>query len=271
MVGVCSIPPVVYNLSAVEYGTQCYCGIRVLSPSAVVPLSDCSAMMCPGNNSQSCGDSDRMLVHAYTCTGNVSRTPRFHGCLTPRSAAFPYCDINLTYAQRIAWLIGNLTIDEKIAILAPNPALGDACAGHNAGVPRLDIPDWSWLTETNSQVSAGCIIDGVCPTTFVGNLGMAASFNRTNWLRKGQVMGTEMRAFNNMRWHRGSATDYVTLTGFGPNINILRDPRFGRISELPGEDPYLNGHFAASMVSGMQQRDNRGRLQMLAYLKHFTA
>jgi hypothetical protein len=60
-----------------------------------------------------------------------------------------------------------------------------------------------------------------------GPLGMAASFNRTNWRLKGQVFGTEMRAFNNARWPRFSydATDFIALTGYGPNINIARDPR----------------------------------------------
>jgi len=56
-------------------------------------------------------------------------------------------------------------------------------------------------------------------------------------------MGHEMRAFHNLAWHRGNAGDLLGLTGFGPNINIARDPRFGRSSELPGEDPFLNGHY----------------------------
>ena len=52
---------------------------------------------------------------------------------------------------------------------------------------------------------------------------------------------------------------------------MARDPRFGRTSELPGEDPFLNGHYAAQMVGGMQEPDARGHPKMLAYLKHFTA
>ena len=80
-----------------------------------------------------------------------------------------------------------------------------------------------------------------------------------------------MRAFNNLAWHRGNANDKIALTGFGPNINIARDPRFGRASELPGEDPTLNGKYAASMVQGMQQLDSAGHPKMIAYLKHYTA
>ena len=82
-----------------------------------------------------------------------------------------------------------------------------------------------------------------CVTFLVnaGPLGLAASFNRTLWESKGRVMGTETRALSNAGWHRGEPTDFVTLTGLGPNINVLRDPRFGRASELAGEDPFLAG------------------------------
>lgn len=85
-------------------------------------------------------------------------------------------------------------------------------------------------------------------------------------------MGIEMRAFSNADWSRGTAPeDLIALTGYGPNINIARDPRFGRTSELPGEDPFLNGHYAKHMVQGMQTEDSYGHPLMLSYLKHFTA
>jgi beta-D-xylosidase 4 len=94
---------------------------------------------------------------------------------------------------------------------------------------------------------------------------MAASFNRTNWQLKGQVFGREMRAFNNARWSRFDITsqDHIGITGYGPNINIARDPRFGRTSELPGEDPFLNGHYASHMVQGMQHQDRNGHPAMV--------
>ena len=103
---------------------------------------------------------------------------------------------------------------------------------------------------------------------------MAASFNRSLWEAKGKVLGAEMRAYNNLHWHRdagGTTSERIGLTGFGPNINIARDPRFGRTSELPGEDPLLNGMYAAAMVKGMQTHDQAGYPMMLAYVKHFTA
>ena len=97
--------------------------------------------------------------------------------------------------------------------------------------------------ETNTNVAAKCYpgTKYACPTTFIGPMGMGASFNRTSWYLKGGVLGSEMRAFHNLAWHRGNPENKIGLTGFGPNINIARDPRFGRNSELPGEDPFHNG------------------------------
>ncbi len=67
-------------------------------------------------------------------------------------------------------------------------------------------------------------------------------------------MSTEMRALNNYAWYRATGDEpkaKIGLTGFGPNINIARDPRFGRISELPGEDPYHIGEYAINFVKGL--------------------
>ena len=61
------------------------------------------------------------------------------------------------------------------------------------------------------------------------------------------------------------------LTFFAPNINIVRDPRFGRNSELPSEDPFLNGHYSVAMSGGFTERDAAGHPLALLYLKHFTA
>jgi beta-glucosidase-like glycosyl hydrolase len=93
------------------------------------------------------------------------------------------------------------------------------------------------------------------------------------WLLAGYVLGTEQRALSNIgasRFHQDHKNP-VCLTAFGPNINIVRDPRFGRNSELASEDPFLSGTYAAQMVSGMQQRDEKGYKKTTAYLKHYTA
>ena len=63
----------------------------------------------------------------------------------------------------------------------------------------------------------------------------------------------------------------MSSSRFGPNINIARDPRFGRNSELPGEDPLLSGTYATHLLRGMQEEDPNGHPKMIAYLKHLTA
>merc|ERR1719235_2683551 len=99
---------------------------------------------------------------------------------------------------------------------------------------------------------------------------MGATFNRTAWQLKGKVLSTEVRAFQNNGGKRGLGKP-TGLAAYGPNINIVRDPRFGRNSELPGEDPFLSGSYAVEMVKAMQETDEAGYPRMVASLKHFIA
>eukprot|EP01065_Artemidia_motanka_P046983 TRINITY_DN7245_c0_g1_i1.p1 TRINITY_DN7245_c0_g1~~TRINITY_DN7245_c0_g1_i1.p1 ORF type:complete len:747 (+),score=212.76 TRINITY_DN7245_c0_g1_i1:53-2293(+) len=201
-------------------------------------------------------------------------TPNYQACTSTESQKLPFCNSSLSIDSRLDDLLSRLTLDEKINMIAPQPLLGSTCNDHTKGVERLGVPQYMWLTETNTGVNSACLGQNKCTTTFPGPLGLGSAFNRTLWRAKGTVMGTEMRAFTNAHWHRdaGSASKaLIGITGYGPNINILRDPRFGRSSELPGEDPFLSGHYASEMVQGMQEKDAKGHLKMVAYLKHFTA
>ena len=142
--------------------------------------------------------------------------------------ALPYCDTAKTIDERVDWLVDNLTLVEKVRAISPQPYLGETCGVHTCGKPSIGLPNYFWLTETNTAVAATCYHgDPVklyhCSTTFVGPLNMGASFNRTSWRLKGDVLGTEMRAFNNIGQMRQSKGDYVGLTGFGPNVNIARE------------------------------------------------
>ena len=118
----------------------------------------------------------------------------------------------------------------------------DVCAFDDGGVLRLDIPPYTWCTETNTGVSTQCPQEGRCATTFPSPSALAASFNRSLWRKKGEVQSTEQRALFNMGARRapgGRVGVPIGLNGWGPNINIVRDPRYGRNSELPSECPYL--------------------------------
>eukprot|EP00944_MAST-04C_sp_MAST-4C-sp1_P013117 g13117.t1 len=247
-------------ISGVEDGNQCFCDRQLNQPQKEVPLSECKDM----------GGADRLLVFPYSCSGK--KIPAYQGCVTDKAKTFKYCDMSLSVDERVNALISALTTAEKIQLIAPNKSLGSTCNDHTGGVERLDVPNYMWLVETNTAVAASCIGPDKCAVVFNGPIGLGASFNRSVWKQKGRVISTEMRAFNNLHWPRGTGPeDYIGVTGFGPNINIARDPRFGRTSELPGEDPFLNGHYAKGMVQGMMEEDDNGHPRMLPYLKHFTA
>lgn len=229
------------GIAGVEFGSQCFCA-NAFNPTAnqtVMPADDCNAMKCPGNATQGCGGADRIYVFEFLCKGQP--LPNFHGCADPNAKGQPYCDTSKTFEERALDLRSRLSLADKIAMISPQPKLGGTCATHTAGKASIGLPNWSWLTETNTAVAGACVSEGRCATTFSGPLGMAASFNRSSWYLKGKVMGVEMRAFSNAGWHRGNVGDEVTLTGYGPNINVARDPRFGRV-----RDPRSNSKSRAS-------------------------
>eukprot|EP00298_Acanthocystis_sp_HF-20_P010442 c18858_g1_i1.p1 GENE.c18858_g1_i1~~c18858_g1_i1.p1 ORF type:complete len:767 (-),score=379.05 c18858_g1_i1:13-2313(-) len=209
-----------------------------------------------------------MLLSSAVCTGKP--IPNYQACLDSVSQKLPFCNPSLNINDRVNDLLNRLTLSEKIGIISPVPS-ENTCECHTYAVPRLGISEWMWLVETNTNIASQCVAVDKCATTFSGPEGMGASFNRTSWFLKGSVFGTEMRALSNVNWHRSTMTGLIGTTGYGPNINIARDPRFGRNSELPGEDPFLSGTYAAMMVQGMQEQDKNGHPKMLAYLKHFTA
>ena len=163
--------------------------------------------------------------------------PNWQGCNTELAKSMPYCDASKSIDERVDWLVDNMTLAEKIRAISPQPALGETCGVHTCGKPSIGLPNYFWLTETNTAVAATCYTGDPsdpyhCATTFVGPMNMGASFNRTSWEMKGDVIGTEMRAFNNLAWMRQNKADLIGLTGFGPNINIARDPRFGYEQQL---------------------------------------
>ena len=188
----------------------------------------------------------------------VACAPLYHGCLDNVSRALPYCDTRLGHEKRVDDILMRLTVDELVSLLSPTRP--PYCGCTTKSVERIGIPSYKWLTETNT-CAAGA---GKQSTVFVGPLNMAASFNRSSWWMKGDVISSELRITNN----RG--TGEAGLTGFGPNINTIKDPRYGRNSELPSEDPFLSGQYAVHYVRGMQQVSS-GHLKMLSYLKHYTA
>ncbi|CAB9503422.1 xylosidase/alpha-L-arabinofuranosidase 1 [Seminavis robusta] len=221
-------------------------------------------------------------VFSAETTINTTTGPNYQECTSELSLTFPYCDMSKSWDERVDYLVAELNLTEKIGLLSPDPTVVSKgyidCYAITYAVPRLGIGRYMWLVETNSQANSLCYKNTThCPTAFPGALGLAASFNTTVWKLKGHVISSELRAQYNSGGRRKRPESLVGLTGFGPNLNIARDPRFGRTSELPGEDPLLNGFYAISYLHGLQQpldSDNNNSnkyLKMLALVKHFTA
>ena len=155
---------------------------------------------------------------------------------------------------RVRDLLGELSLEEKISLLGYN----------SKPVPRLGIPAYNWWNEGLHGVArAGKA------TVFPQAIGMAASFNDQLMYEVGSVISTEARAKYNLAIQQGRHLQYMGLTFWSPNINIFRDPRWGRGQETYGEDPFLTAAIGTAFVKGLQGNDPN-YLKTSAGAKHFA-
>uniref|UniRef100_A0A0D9XRJ3 Fibronectin type III-like domain-containing protein n=1 Tax=Leersia perrieri TaxID=77586 RepID=A0A0D9XRJ3_9ORYZ len=171
---------------------------------------------------------------------------------------YAFCDARLPAARRAADLVRRMTAAEKVA------QLGDEAGG----VARLGVPGYKWWSEGLHGLSYwghGMHFNGSVTgiTSFPQVLLTAAAFDDNLWFRIGQAIGTEARALYNLGQAEG-------LTIWSPNVNIYRDPRWGRGQETPGEDPTTASKYAVAFVKGLQG-SSPGVLQTSACCKHATA
>ncbi|KAL8054694.1 hypothetical protein ABFX02_04G008600 [Erythranthe guttata] len=176
----------------------------------------------------------------------------------PATKTLPFCRTNLRTEDRVRDLIRRLTLQEKVKLLVNNAA----------AVPRLGIVEYEWWSEALhgvSNVGPGTKFGGEFPgaTSFPQVITTAASFNASLWEEIGKVVSDEARAMYN--------GGMGGLTYWSPNVNIFRDPRWGRGQETPGEDPMVAGEYAARYVRGLQGTDGGDRLKVAACCKHYTA
>ena len=152
-------------------------------------------------------------------------------------------------------LISQMTLEEKAAQL-----------GHDApAIARLGLPAYNWWSEGLHGVARAGIA-----TVFPQAIGMAATWDEPLLHRTATLIGTEFRAKYAATVHPdGSSEWYRGLTVWSPNINIFRDPRWGRGQETYGEDPYLTSRLGVAFVSGLQGNDPK-YLQTIATSKHFA-
>jgi beta-glucosidase len=173
----------------------------------------------------------------------------------PAGATCPWLDVKKSPDARAAALVSQMTLDEKAL------QLGNAAPA----IPRLGVPAYNWWNEGLHGVARAGIA-----TVFPQAIGMSASWNPVLMHKVGDTISTEFRAKYLERVHPDGSTDwYRGLTVWSPNINIFRDPRWGRGQETYGEDPYLTGRIGIAFIEGLQGDDPR-YFKTIATSKHFA-
>jgi beta-glucosidase len=171
----------------------------------------------------------------------------------PGAANRPYLDTRLTAEQRAADLVGRMTLAEKASEMQNN----------SAAVPRLNIPAYQWWSEALH----GVINEGV--TEYPEPIGLAATFD-TPAIR---TMATQIGIEGRIKHVQNAREGHIGLMGgldfWSPNLNIFRDPRWGRGQETYGEDPFLTARMGVAYVSGLQG-DNPRYYLAIATPKHYA-
>lgn len=165
-----------------------------------------------------------------------------------------YLDPSKSFEQRAADLVSKLTQEEKIGqMMDKTPA-----------IPRLNIPEYYWWNESLHGVARS----GVA-TVFPQAIGLGATFDENLMSRISTAISNEARAMYNEALKNDYHKKYGGLTFWTPNINIFRDPRWGRGQETYGEDPYLTSRLGVAFVKGLQGNDPK-YLKAAACAKHFA-
>ncbi|GMQ01111.1 hypothetical protein CsSME_00047873 [Camellia sinensis var. sinensis] len=184
----------------------------------------------------------------YPCNKNDPNTPTYQ-----------FCNTSLSYSSRANHLLSLLTLPEKTQQLINT----------SPGIPRLSVPPYQWWSEALHGVSnagPGVRFNATVPgaTSFPAVILTAASFNASLWYEMGRVVSTEARAMYNV--------GLAGLTYWSPNVNVFRDPRWGRGQETPGEDPMVVAEYAVRYVRGLQEVEGDDeKLKVSSCCKHYTA
>ncbi|MDE3168006.1 MAG: glycoside hydrolase family 3 C-terminal domain-containing protein, partial [Acidobacteriota bacterium] len=165
-----------------------------------------------------------------------------------------YLNPGIPVERRAADLVSRMTLEEKV-LQMQNTA---------PAIPRLNIPAYDWWNEALHGVARA----GEA-TVFPQAIGLAATWDTALMHRVADIISTEARAKYHEAIRNGEHGRYQGLTFWSPNINIFRDPRWGRGQETYGEDPYLTGRMAVAFIQGMQGTDRR-YFKVIATAKHFA-
>ncbi|HET6995312.1 MAG TPA: glycoside hydrolase family 3 N-terminal domain-containing protein, partial [Chitinophagaceae bacterium] len=174
-------------------------------------------------------------------------------CFTQK---LPFQNPNLSFEERAKDLISRLTLEEKALLMQDQ----------SPAIPRLGIKKFNWWSEALHGLANN---DSV--TVFPEPIGMAASFDDSLVYKIFNAASDEVRAKYNKAMRKGQENRrFLSLSVWTPNINIFRDPRWGRGQETYGEDPYLTSRMGVSVVHGLQGPLDSKYRKLLACAKHFA-
>ncbi len=175
--------------------------------------------------------------------------------INANAQVLPYQNPDLSAKERAEDLCSRLTLDEKAKLMMNlSPA-----------IPRLGIPQFSWWSEGLHGVGRNGIA-----TVFPSCIGMAASFDDALLYKVFTAVSDEARTKNTLLRKNKDEGTYQGLSIWTPNINIFRDPRWGRGQETYGEDPYLTGVMGSAVVRGLQGPEDSKYRKLYACAKHFA-
>jgi beta-glucosidase len=177
-----------------------------------------------------------------------------HGHTSGQESAPAYKNPALPLEKRVDDLVSRMTLEEKVSQMM------------NAAAPieRLDLPAYDWWNEALHGVARAGYA-----TVFPQAIGLAATWDEELVRRVADIASTEARAKHHESARQGDRSRYKGLTFWSPNINIFRDPRWGRGQETFGEDPYLTSRLGVAFVKGLQGDDPR-YLKVVSTPKHFA-
>jgi beta-glucosidase len=179
---------------------------------------------------------------------NLSKTPEM------KTNMPIYLDPDRQMTERVDDLVNRMTLEEKISqMMSESPA-----------IDRLNVPQYNWWNEALHGVARAGIA-----TVFPQAIGLASTWNSDLIRRAAEVISDEGRAKHHESARDGVRDQYTGLTFWSPNVNIFRDPRWGRGQETYGEDPYLTSCLAVQFVQGLQGDDPK-YLKSVATPKHFA-
>lgn len=170
-----------------------------------------------------------------------------------------YLDPSQPTERRVGDLVSRMTLEEKVSQMQD----------HAVAIPRLNVPEYHWWSEALHGVARAGYA-----TVFPQAIGLAATWDTNLEQKIGDTISTEARAKYNQAQADGDHGIYRGLDFWSPNINIFRDPRWGRGQETYGEDPYLTGQMAIAFIHGMQgggtQGDDPKLYKTIATAKHYA-